>query len=289
MMRQSESVWNSLVLSALLGTTSVLGGCDDETTDAELGGPSGAESPSSDSPTTGMGSERGTSPTQANDRATSAVTQSVYSSGADGSVGSNDSRGSHEGVDNETEGAGLGSSRQAADAGADPDVAGGLPPCPVGLREVFVAGQDACPDEGFECQVAMTCTGGPKPLVLACKDGSWQQGPRGCDHPYEYCHEASVDATGGAFTEPPVTCEDGVWEIEFWTVGLGDGIIDCPSEPPPDEGECYGGGTGGGYWEYCGYPCPGEGERWTIASCALVESPTPSQPAGYWTYDGACD
>lgn len=298
MRNQSESVWHSVVVGALLGTSS-LAGCTDETADDAAEGPAGA-APESSGATTSVDESRSLT-------TTASLAVDTESTGAGASVvvdtsGSNS--GAASGVLSENHGLDSGDasrsahgtdtntafdSTQVGPAGSVTDGDVGLPACPFRLIEVFTWHEDDCSDEGFDCQVSMKCTGGEQALLMTCKDGTWQQGPRGCDHPFEFCHDAAFDGVGGAFADPPVVCEDGAWVVEGWTVGLADGLGDCPAEPPAEGGDCYGGGTGGGDPEYCGYPCPGDAEDWRIANCVLLGGTTPLEPGGFWTYDHPCE
>lgn len=295
MSNQFEPVWHSVVVGVLLGTTTLLGGCDgDESTDDAAGGPTGAEPPSADA-TSSVTDESGERITGTGTPAESGATEPVAETTSTASSESVSGR------DDVLDDGAHGSQVDAGDAvvaeqiesdESGPIVEAGneaLPPCPLRLIEIFTWDPVECSSEGFECQVTMTCTGGEQSLLVTCKEGTWQQGPQGCNRPFEFCHETAFDGTGGIFEDPSVICEDGAWVVNGSTAGLADAVGDCPAEPPAEQGDCYGGSTGGDDQEYCGYPCPGDANAWRVANCVLVEGTTPPEPGGYWTYDYACE
>jgi hypothetical protein len=184
---------------------------------------------------------------------------------------------------------GGGSSAGAGSSGAPVAMAGAAgssgtkPGCPASLAEAFPwpeTREPTCTQAGSSCDVPIDCSSGRNMLTLTCKDGAWESGAVGCDHPYDFCPETR-GANGG--WGPSVYCEDGNWQIEAYLRNLSDSTGPCPAESPEAEACYIGGGTGGGDRQHCGYPCSGESPTWTVLSCVGTVA------SAVWSSDGACN
>jgi hypothetical protein len=189
------------------------------------------------------------------------------------------------GTGNGTAGNGGSNGGQASSGGAAP-VAGAAgakpndPACPATYADawppVVEFGPSPCTTPGLSCGYPVNCNGGQhRTIQLTCEDATW--GPTGCDHPYDFC----LDATAGAGdTNPTASCEDGSWLVanSVWTVY-------CPAEAPADGSACdaVGGTESGGDRDHCGYPCS-DPAKWTVVSC--IKS---GAQKGTWSADGACN